>query len=225
VKGEKTDNFEAGIKSEWFDRHLLLNLTGFHTVVRNYQANESVGVGNTAAKFLANVGSLTSDGVELEGELFLFRGLHLKGFGAYNHAYYSSFHNSTCPATTTATVCDLTGRQVAWAPKWTADLTTDYSHPIGEDIVGYGLVDVNWRSKQNTTITLDPTAQIAPYALVSARAGLQLDHGKFDIQIWSENLLNRSYYINLLGLTKSTGIVQGYPGSPRTFGGTVKVKY
>jgi iron complex outermembrane receptor protein len=225
VKGEKTDNFEAGIKSEWFDRHLLLNLTGFHTVVRNYQANESVGVGNTAAKFLANVGSLTSDGVELEGELFLFRGLHLKGFGAYNHAYYSSFHNSTCPATTTATVCDLTGRQVAWAPKWTADLTTDYSHPIGEDIVGYGLVDVNWRSKQNTTITLDPTAQIAPYALVSARAGLQLDHGKFDIQIWSENLLNKSYYINLLGLTKSTGIVQGYPGSPRTFGGTVKVKY
>ncbi|TPG51985.1 TonB-dependent receptor [Sphingomonas glacialis] len=225
VKGETTDNFEIGLKSEWFDRHLLLNLTGFHTKVRNYQANESVGVGNTAAKFLANVGSLTSDGVELEGELFLFKGLHMKGFGAYNHAYYSSFRNSTCPATTTATVCDLTGRQVAWAPKWTADLTTDYSHAIGDDMVGYGLVDVNWRSKQNTTITLDPTAEIRPYALVSARVGLQLDHGRFDLQIWSENLFNKTYFINLLGLTKSTGIVQGYPGSPRTFGGTVKVKY
>ncbi|SDA10811.1 iron complex outermembrane recepter protein [Sphingomonas sp. NFR15] len=225
VRGEKADNFEAGIKSEWFNRHLLLNLTGFHTVVRNYQANESVGVGNTAAKFLANVGSLTSDGVELEGELFLAKGLHMKGFGAYNHAYYSSFHNSTCPATTTASVCDLTGRQVAWAPKWTADLTTDYSHEVGEDAVAYGLVDVNWRSKQNTTITLDPTAEIGNYALVSARVGLQLAHGTYDIQLWSENLLNKAYYINLLGLTKSTGIVQGYPGNPRTFGGTVKVKF
>lgn len=225
VKGEKTDNFEAGIKSEWFNRRLLLNLTGFHTLVRNYQANESVGVGNTAAKFLANVGSLTSDGVELEGELFVTKGLHLKGFGAYNHAYYSSFHNSTCPATTTASVCDLTGRQVAWAPKWTADLTADYSRELGNDVVGYGLVDVNWRSKQNTTITLDPTAEIAAYALVSARAGLQLAHGKFDIQIWSENLFNKAYYINVLGLTKSTGIVQGYPGNPRTFGGTVKIRY
>ena len=225
VRGEKTDNFEAGIKSEWFNRHLLLNLTGFHTVVRNYQANESVGVGNTAAKFLANVGSLTSDGVELEGELFLAKGLHMKGFASYNHAYYSSFHNSTCPATTTASVCDLTGRQVAWAPKWTADLTTDYSHEVGEDTVAYGLVDVNWRSKQNTTITLDPTAEIGNYALVSARVGLQLAHGTFDIQLWSENLLNKAYYINLLGLTKSTGIVQGYPGNPRTFGGTVKVKF
>jgi len=225
VKGEKTDNFEGGIKSEWFDRHLLVNVTAFHTIVRNYQANESVGVGNTAAKFLANVGSLTSNGVELESELFVAKGLHLKGFVAYDHAYYSSFHNSTCPATTTASVCDLTGRQVAWAPKWTADLTTDYSHPIGDDAVAYGLVDVNWRSKQNTTITLDPTATIGNYALVSARVGVQLAHGTFDLQLWSENLLNKAYYINLLGLTKSTGIVQGYPGNPRTFGLTVKVKY
>ena len=84
---------------------------------------------------------------------------------------------------------------------------------------------MNWRSKQNTTITLDPTAEIGNYALVSARVGLQLAHGTYDIQLWSENLLNKAYYINLLGLTKSTGIVQGYPGNPRSFGGTVKVKF
>lgn len=92
-------------------------------------------------------------------------------------------------------------------------------------MVGYNLVDVNWRSKQNTTITLDPTAEIRPYALVGARVGLQLDHGRFDLQIWPEKLFNKTSFINLLGLTKSTWIVQGYPGSQRTFGGTVKVKY
>ncbi|WP_404711960.1 TonB-dependent receptor [Sphingomonas sp. MMS24-J13] len=225
IKGETADNFEGGIKSEWFNHHLLLNLTAFHTKVKNYQANELVGVGNTALKFLANVGSLTSDGVELEGEAWLATGLHAKGYVSYDHAYYSSFHNSTCPATTTATSCDLTGRQVAWAPKWTADMTVDYSRELTPGVTGYGLVDVNWRTSQNTTITLDPTAEIGAYALVNARAGVQLLHNQVDVQAWVENLFNKSYFINLLGLTKSTGLVQGYPGNPRTFGGTVKVHF
>jgi iron complex outermembrane receptor protein len=218
VKGETADNIEAGIKSQWFDRHLQINLTAFHTVVQNYQANESVGVGNTALKFLANVGSLTSNGVELEAESWLPAGFHAKGFMAFDHAYYSSFPNSACPAETTALSCDLTGRQVAWAPKWTADLSIDQSFKVTPGAKGYWLVDANWRTGQNTTITLDPLANIAPYALVNARVGVKLLGEALDIQLWSDNLLNKAYYINLLGLTKSTGIVQGYPGNPRSFG-------
>ncbi|QNQ10601.1 TonB-dependent receptor [Sphingomonas alpina] len=223
VKGEKADDVEAGIKSEWFDRHLLINVTAFLTKVQNYQANQAVGVGNTALKFLANVGSLTSQGVEVEGEAWPLEGLHLKGFVAYNDAVYSSFRNSVCPGQSTALTCDLTGRQVAWAPKWTTDLTADYTHAISSDVTGYALVDINWRSKQNTTITLDPSAEIQGYALTSFRAGVQLLDRKLDLQLWVENAFNKSYYINLLGYTKSTGIIQGYPGNPRTFGATVRV--
>lgn len=224
VKGETADSFEGGIKSEWLDRHLTINLTAYHTVVRNYQANQAVGVGNTAIKFLSNVGSLTSNGVELEGEAWLPLGLHAKGFIAYNHAYYSSFPNSVCPAQSTATSCDLTGRQVAWAPKWTGDVSLDATHRLDSDHEVYALVDLNWRSSQNTTITLDPSAWIAPYALVNARAGLRIA-GRFDLQIWADNLLNKTYYINMLGLTKSTGLVQGYPGNPRSFGLRVRTSF
>ncbi|QNA84802.1 TonB-dependent receptor [Sphingomonas sp. So64.6b] len=226
VKGEIADNFEIGLKSEFFDRKVLLNLTAFHTKVRNYQANQAVGVGNTALKFLANVGSLTSKGVELEMQTWLLPGLHTKGFIAYDKAFYSSFHNSVCPGQTqfTTPTCDLTGRQVAWAPEWTADLTVDYTQAVSNDVKLYGLVDVNWRSKQNTTITLDPSAEIKGYALASARAGVLLMDDKLDLQLWVENLFDKAYYINLLGYTKSTGIIQGYPGNPRTFGVTARVK-
>jgi iron complex outermembrane receptor protein len=225
IKGEQADNIEAGIKSEWFDRHLLLNLTAFHTYVKNYQANEAIGVGNTATKFLANVGALLSEGVELEGEAWLFDGLHLKGVAAYDHAVYASFHNSVCPGEFTALSCDLTGRQVAWAPEWTTDLTVDYTKQVARDVSGYALVDVNWRSHQNTTITLDPQAEIGGYSLTSLRVGALLLHRKLDVQFWVENLFDKTYYINLLGYTKSTGLVQGYPGNPRTLGGTVKVHF
>lgn len=224
VKGETADNFEAGIKSMLLDNKVMLNITAFRTKVKNYQANQAVGVGNTAVRFLSNVGSLTSKGVEAELQTWLARGLHTKGFVAYNKAIYSSFPNSVCPGQSTALSCDLTGRQVAWAPKWTADFTVDYTVPINDSTQVYGLFDVNWRSKQNTTITLDPTAEIKGYALASARLGTLLDNGRLDVQVWAENLFNKAYYNNLLGFTRSTGIVQGYPGNPRTYGLTVRIK-
>ena len=224
VKGETADNFEAGIKSTFFDNKVMFNITAFHTKVKNYQANQAIGVGNTALKFLSNVGSLTSKGVEAELQTWLVPGLHTKGFVAFDKATYSSFHNSVCPAQSTALTCDLTGRQVAWAPKWTADFTVDYTVPINDSTQVYGLFDVNWRSKQNTTITLDPSAEIGGYVLASARVGTLLDNGRLDVQLWAENLFDKAYYVNLLGYTKSTGIIQGYPGNPRTYGVTVRAK-
>jgi iron complex outermembrane receptor protein len=225
IKGETADNVEIGVKSEWLDRHLLINTTVFDTLVSNAQANEAIGVGNTATKFLANVGQERSVGVEVEGEGWLPGGVHLKGFFGYDAATYASFHNSVCPAESAALSCDLTGRQVAWAPKFTSDLTADYSRVIFPNTTSYAVFDVNWRSEQNTTITLDPAANIDPYALASLRVGTLLRHETLDLQLWVENLTDAHYYINLLGLTKSTGIVQGYPGNPRSFGGTVKVHF
>jgi iron complex outermembrane receptor protein len=224
VKGETADNFEFGFKSEFFDRKLLLNMTVFHTKVKNYQANQAVGSGSNAVRFLANVGSLTSKGIELEAQTWLFEGFHTKGFVAYNKAIYSSFTNSVCPAQVTALTCDLTGRQVAWAPKVTADFTADYTTAVTDAVKVYGLVDVNWRSKQNTTITLDPAAEIGAYALTSVRVGTLLMNDRLDLQLWVENLFDKAYYSNLLGLTKATGIVTGYAGNPRTFGVTAKVR-
>ena len=49
-----------------------------------------------------------------------------------------------------------------------------------------------------------------------------MDDKRLEVQLWVENLFDKAYYVNLLGVTKSTGIVQGYPGAPRTFGITVR---
>ena len=224
VKGEKADSFEAGLKSSFFDRRVTFNLTAFHTKVRNYQANQSLGAG-AAVRFLANVGSLTSRGVEAEMETFLAPGLHTKGFIAYNKATYSSFRNSACPAQSTALTCDITGRQVAWAPKWTMDFTVDYTTRVTDDVKAYGLFDINYRTKQNYTITLDPAAVGKGYALGSLRLGVLLLDEKLDLQVWSENIFDKAYFINLLGLTRATGVIQGYPGNPRTYGATARVRF
>ena len=81
------------------------------------------------------------------------------------------------------------------------------------------------RTRQPGDRRLHPTRRPYPYALASLRVGTLLRHDTLDLQLWVENLTDAHYYINLLGLTKATGIVQGYPGNPRTFGGTVKVHF
>jgi iron complex outermembrane receptor protein len=225
IAGEESDNVEIGVKSEWLDHHLLLNGTLFDTLVKNYQANESIGAGAAATKFLANVGFLRSKGAELEAEARLLDGLHLKGFAAYDLATYASFRNAACPSEITALSCDLTNRQVAWAPKWTSDLSLDYMRTLEPDVIGYVAIDENWRSAQNTTITLDPQANIKGYALTNLRFGALLMDGKLDAQFWFNNLFNRPYWVNLLGYTKSTGIIQGYPGDPLTIGATLRVRF
>jgi iron complex outermembrane recepter protein len=225
IDGETADNIEAGFKSQWFNRRATLNVTVFDVKVDNYQANQSIGVGNTAVRFLANVGSMRSKGVEVESEARITDSLHLKGLVAYNEATYDSFPNSVCPAQSTALTCDLTGRQVAWAPKWTANLTLDYTHSFFPGTTSYIVFDTNYRSEQNTTITLDPAAEIKGYALSNLRIGTLFRDNTLDVQLWSENLFNKAYYTNLLGLTRSTGLVQGYAGNPRSYGVTLKYHF
>ncbi len=225
IAGETANNLEAGVKTEWFNHRALLNVTVFDTKVDNYQANQAIGVGNTATKFLANVGSMESKGVEIEGEARLTDNLHLKGVVAYDDAKYTSFHNSVCPAQSTALTCDLTGQQVAWAPKWTSTLTVDYSRSFVEGTTTYIVFDTNYRSEQNTTITLDPSAQIKGYSLSNLRIGTLFRNNTLDLQLWSENVFNKAYFTNLLGLTKSTGLVQGYVGNPRSTGITLRYHF
>jgi iron complex outermembrane receptor protein len=105
------------------------------------------------------------------------------------------------------------------------DLTAEYARSLFEGTTSYINFDVNYRSSQNTTITLDPLAQIDGYALTNLRIGTQFNENTVDAQFWIENLADKSYFINLLGLTKSTGITQGYPGNPRTFGATIRLHY
>lgn len=225
IQGETANNIEAGFKSQWFNRRLTLNFTVFDTKIENYQANMAIGVGNTATKFLANVGSMESKGAELEGQFKVTSNLNVKGLLAFNEAEYTSFHNSVCPVQATTLTCDLTGRQVAWAPKWTGNLALDYSRSLIPGTTSYVVFDTFYRSSQNTTITLDPAAQIKGYALSNLRVGTLFLNNRLDAQIWAENLFDKAYYINLLGVTKSTGLIQGYPGNPRSYGVTLRYRY
>jgi iron complex outermembrane receptor protein len=78
---ERADNFEVGIKSEWFDNRLQVNVNGFWTITKGLQQGfirPSQGAGGQET-VIANIGEVTNRGVELEWSAVPVDGLTLFG--------------------------------------------------------------------------------------------------------------------------------------------------
>ncbi len=65
---EKGENFEIGIKSDWWDRRLRVNLTAFDTKVKDFQTAfiRAAPGGGGQETIQSNLGSFETQGVELE---------------------------------------------------------------------------------------------------------------------------------------------------------------
>jgi len=96
VRPERVDHFEGGIKTQFWDRRVTLNLTAYHTKVKDYQTTVSNGAIGIVRGYLANA-DVRIQGIEGE---FSFRPndrvnayLNL----AYNDGIYSKFPDAPIP--------------------------------------------------------------------------------------------------------------------------------
>ena len=97
VSPERSNAYEAGIKTQWFDRLLTANFAVFRTDIRDFQANV-VDTGPGALRgYLANVARVRSQGVEADLTLAPVGGFSAYLRGAYTDAHYVSFANAPCP--------------------------------------------------------------------------------------------------------------------------------
>lgn len=69
IKPEKVDHFEAGFKTQFWDRKVTFNVTGFWTEIKDFQASVSNGQLGTVRGYLANADNVRSRGVEADVSL------------------------------------------------------------------------------------------------------------------------------------------------------------
>jgi len=228
VYPEKADDVEIGAKTELFDRQLVLNIDAFYALVRNYQATSFyLDPSNPAeaGSILTNVGAVRTRGAEVEATIRPLEGLTLNATGSYDNASYQSFRAGPCaveyglPGTAT---CDLTGRPVVGAPRWILGLNGTYEFPITDDIQGYTIAEVNWRSAFYSVIDDSAYSKIGNYGLVNLKVGAKFYDQKLDVSFWTKNLGDRSYF-QTLSISSTRGAYFGYPGDPLTFGATIRV--
>jgi len=224
IDPEKADAFEIGAKTNWFDHRLQVNAAAYDELVWGYQTTQANNINGSSSSYLANVGSIKSRGLELEVTARPAPEWRISAVGSDNLATYGSFHNGQCPIEQGSGICDYTGHQAPFAPRYTTDLNVEYDHELFDGVVGYVVADYNWRSTQNLTLTLSPVAQIGGYGITNLRIGTRLYDDAVDVSLWANNLTDTKYLVAISG-SATTEQYTGTPGAPLMIGGTARVRF
>lgn len=183
-KPETIWSYEAGLKADWFDRALTTNIAIYHYDYEDLQVGQIVGT----ATEIRNAASAKIDGVEAEIRLAVSDHVTLDGFGAYNHARFTSY-TAPNPAINAALPLDLSGNLLSNAPKWTGKIGAEYNI----DAPGGSLT---WRGEMFTSsrVYFSPfnnlTNSQKPYTLLNASLRFDADDDWY-ASLYANNIGNR----------------------------------
>ena len=230
---EKAKDWELGMKSVFFDRRLLLNVTAFRTDLDDFQERSFDGV----SFVIRNAGSIRAKGVEIEGQARPLTGVSIDFGLAYLDSTFTD--NRSAPglpacnnsATSCRTVQDLTGRTSTYSPKWQGNVGAEYTTPGFAD--GFTLTvrgDMAYTGRLYSTNDLNPQGVVDAFTLYNGRITLTSPDKTWSAALFGENLTNEHYFRGakfvqtldaVFGVrTPATGstLYRGYVGAPRTWG-------
>jgi len=203
--------YEAGIKSEWLDRKLRLNLAVFEQEQANLQVLQFTP---NIGEFFINSGNNYTHGVELEAAYVPFTGLTLSADFGYDHFNTSNGLRITQPETTLY-------------------LSAEYqTKPFSNGMSASFRIDANYQSKytqyaaQAVDPVLDANLYTPAYWLLNLRASLldiPLSNGLTGkVSMWGKNLTDEHQlnYVAPFGL-----YIPGQYIPPLTFGADITVQF
>jgi iron complex outermembrane recepter protein len=231
VKPERVDNYELGIKTSWFDNRLVANADVFWIEDSDYQGIAIAPLGSGVyTAYISSVPKVQSRGFELDTHARPFDWLTLNFSGAYTDAIYESYPRGQCPPEVSGAasqICNLTGKGVPGTSRWVTSIGGEISQPLGAvgryDIEGYLGADFSLRSSFNVSASDSIYSKIPGYGLLDLRLGARTADGRYDLYLWSHNATDTRYYMVLGAANPFSGLIDGIPGDPLTFGATVKV--
>ncbi len=133
-KPEKIGSYEAGMKSQFFDNTVQLNIAAFYNKYKDKQES-SVQLDpttNTVATVFSNVADATYQGVEVETQWVQSEYLSLFATGGYLDAKYDNFETDINPNVDPGLIQDASYLTPRNAPKYTYGVGGTFTYPIGE---------------------------------------------------------------------------------------------
>ncbi len=227
AKSETIMSYEAGVKSELFDRSLRLNGAVFAYTVKDMQLSAIGGAGQ--GNHLINADKGKAYGFEFDGEWAVNANLLLTAGYSYSHTKIDDSDLATAPCGSgICTVTDpinaagfalIDGNPFPNAPKSILTFTARYSYPIGDgELFAY----TDWFRQGYTNIFLYESKEF--YTKGDFEGGLKLGYakqdGSYEIAAFARNITNE---VNLKGgidFNNNTGFVN----EPRIVGISISAK-
>ena len=248
-KPETLDAYEAGLKSDLFDRSLRVNLSAF---VNNYKDiilsplssyfNPNLPVDNNPADVLynpntppffgtfpsavpQNAGKARFKGVELEAEWHPTRGFSMDlsaSWIQFNFTQLAPGVESVAHGGTCISGCISLTDPWVYTPKWKASSGAQYEFRLPKGSSLTARVDVNYQDKMYTRIPITSASVVHAYTVSNARLMWHSASDTWDAAVEVTNLANRVYYTNALDLSAIGGVVTGNIAPPREWGLTLR---
>ena len=222
VKPEEIDAYEAGLKTDFFNRKLVVNVAAFLYDYSNLQQQ----VFSPGGIISINAASARIKGVDLDITARPVRGLSLSLSANYLDTKYLSYPQApnydilANGAFVAVGPRDARGKQIVGAPKLGVQLTGTYTL-----ITGVGNFDstftMNYQAKQYS----DPQNEfpLRKRTLLGFTERWTSNDERTFVSLWVKNLTNRKYDVSY-SLLEPVGAF-GNPGEPRTYGITIGRKF
>ena len=231
AESETVTSYEAGIKSDFWDRRARASFTVFHYTVDDQQLT-AVG-GATNFNTLINAEKSVGQGFEVDWESYVTDNL-LVTFGAsYNDTEIQDEDLAVAPCGAPCTVLDPTvtvggvrlalidGNSLPQAPQWIGNATARWSMPVNED--GEIYVYTDWAYRSKVSFFLYESAEFTGDPLLEGglRIGYSWDYGDYEVAAFGRNILNETEAVGGIDFNNLTGFVN----EPRILGLEFKAQF
>lgn len=225
-KPEFSNSYEAGIRTQFFDRKLTLNATYFRTTYDDFQLNNF----NGTAFSIVNAGSVKTKGFEVEGawnpdENFsvTYGVSHVIARWGTEPVLQFDPPDNAAPLPPNL---PLAGRILNNSPKWSFSTSANYQRDVGQEIKAFANIGLSYRSSIVAGANLNTAKAQDATLLVNGRVGLFKDTQKgWEVAAWVNNLTNTYYRIVGFDTTLQSGSISDFPGQPRMYGLTIRQKF
>jgi iron complex outermembrane recepter protein len=242
VKPELSDDYEIGLKTQWLDRRLTLDIDAFYTQFTNFQTNTYFyDAANPAlsGSILTNAGGLKTEGVEAEAEFRPTSEWTLTANFAYSPATFTSYNipcvtgpsgagpwvNNPIPGAGAScftgpggqALFSAKGYPLSDAPTWTYSLLANYRHQFGDSWRFDANVNWHWRSSAYTN-TADANTIVPAYGVFGAELGIGPVDGRWRLSVWGRNLFNQYFVAGIIPTFFDDGTGTGLAHPVRGYG-------
>ena len=205
-------NYEAGVKTQFFNHRLTFNIDGYRIDWSNLQTSVRSALGNFS--YISNIGSARIEGFEIEASAQPIHGLLLNGsFSVINPFLTADQFNEAIAETNSS---GRKGDILPLIPRLTANAGAEYDWPVFNDFDGMIRVDYSYTGKMTTQVNpTNANYRVAgKYSQVNLRLGVQRDD--VGLYFYVNNVFDK---IGITSYSATTG-VPDYVSStrPRTMG-------
>jgi iron complex outermembrane recepter protein len=215
VPSETARNFEAGLKGNFFENRVTLNLAAFTTKFKNYQQNSGSYLPGTTTFVtrLNSIGGVETKGVEVDLAALVTRQLLVNASLAYTDAKVSDWRNAPCysvagspnggfnaacrlrdPEFGNTNVQDLTGAPMPNAPKWKGSISAKYDIPLERmPFDTFVTASARYQTKVITNINQDPDLSAPGYTVVNLGFGVTDKTKRYTLSFFVNNLFDKAY--------------------------------